>query len=96
MVNGDVRRVMELAALLDSAARLTQAEPGDLAPAFDAFLDRLSAASGKTRAELDGMDTADVWALLERVAHGDAYADALDVAREAWVQVDVDGGDVVE
>jgi len=84
MVDGDVRRVMELAALLDAAARLQVAEAGDLVDAFGAFLDRLSAVSGVSRADLDDMDLGGIDALMARITYGDAYVDAVDVAGEAW------------
>ena len=79
-----VHDVMALAALLDAAARLEVAAPGRMHDAFDGFLTALSPVVGKTRAELDALSTPELHALMQRAAMGDGYADALDVAREAW------------
>ena len=79
-----VHDVMAMARLVDAAAQLSWSRPGCLSGSFDAFLAALANASGKTRAELDGMSSRELHALMERLCMGDGYADALDVAREAW------------
>lgn len=84
MTSSSMGELVRLSRLAAAMAHLTRVTPANCADVLGEFLDAFSEATHIPRDSVDGMDLVAVRRELDRLFLGGGYAEALDIAREAW------------